>query len=100
MDFITDYRLEDYILNTTWEDLPAKVQERAIVCGIDLMIALLLGSKGQQFQAGIRIAQTYYKGGNLPVVGSDKNFGLLGAGCGAGGKCHLPGVSHHLGSLL
>lgn len=79
MDFITDYRLEDYILNTTWEDLPAKVQERAIVCGIDLMIALLLGSKGQQFQAGIRIAQTYYKGGNLPVVGSDKNFGLLGA---------------------
>ena len=79
MEFHTNYRLERYILDTSWENLPPQIQERAIVCGIDLMIALLLGSKGQQFQAGMRTAQAYYKDGDIPVVGSDLTFGLLGA---------------------
>lgn len=79
MEFHTNYRLERYILDTSWENLPPQIQERAIVCGIDLMIALLLGSKGQQFQAGMHTAQAYYKDGDIPVVGSDQTFGLLGA---------------------
>ena len=57
MEFITDYKLEKFILNTQWEDLPEEVQKRAVVCGIDLTIALLLGSKGQQFQGIQHTAQ-------------------------------------------
>lgn len=79
MEFITDYKLEDFVLNTRWEDLPDEVQKRAVVCGIDLTIALLLGSKGEQFKAGLRMAREYYKGGDIPVVGSGETFGLLGA---------------------
>ncbi len=79
MQFITDYLLEDYILNTKWEDLPANVKERAIVCSIDLASALLLGSKGKQFAAGIRLAELCCKDGNIPVVGSPKTFNFLGA---------------------
>lgn len=41
--FNTDYTIEKFILQTKWEDLPAQIQARAIVCGIDLMLALLLG---------------------------------------------------------
>lgn len=77
--FCTDYRLEDYILNTTWDSLPEEIQKRAIVCGIDLTTALLLGSQGQQFQAGLRMARDHYKPGSVPVVGSGETFGLLGA---------------------
>lgn len=77
--FCTDYRTEDYILNTAWEDLPKEVQERAVVCGIDLMTALLIGSKGKQFQAGLAMAKTHYKEGNVPVVGDDSRFDILGA---------------------
>lgn len=79
MKFITDYKLENFILNTQWEDLPEEVQKRAVVCGIDLTIALLLGSKGQQFQAGLRMAREHYKEGKVPVVGSPETFGILGA---------------------
>ena len=61
MEFITDYTLEHFILDKKWEDFPEEVQKRAIVCGIDLTIALLLGSKGQQFQAGLRMAREYFK---------------------------------------
>lgn len=66
MEFITDYKLENFILNTQWEDLPEEVQKRAVVCGIDLTIALLLGSNGQQFQAGLRMAREHYKEGKVP----------------------------------
>lgn len=77
--FETDYRLEDYILNTTWESLPDEIQNRAKVCAIDLMIALLLGSQGQQFQAGLRMANEHFQKGTIPVIGSRDTFGLLGA---------------------
>lgn len=78
-NFQTDYTIEKYILNTTWDDLPKHIQDRAVVCGIDLMIALLLGSYGQQFKAGIKMAQMQFKEGDIPVVGSKETFGLLGA---------------------
>lgn len=79
MKFVTDYKIEDYILNTNWDTFPMHVKERAIVCSIDLLIALLLGSKGKQFNAGLRLAESLCKDGNVPVVGSDKTFNFLGA---------------------
>ena len=78
MQFETDYVLEDYVLNTTWEDLPAQVQMRARGCALDLLGALILGSQGKQFQAGVRLAQSYIAGGDVPIVGSADTFSLLG----------------------
>ncbi len=77
--FTTDYRVEDFVINTTWDTLPKAVQERAVVCGIDLMLALLLGSNGEQFKVGLSMASQHYKEGTVPVVGSEKTFGVLGA---------------------
>ncbi len=79
MNFTTNYILENYILNTKWEDLPIKVQERAIVCSIDLMTALILGSKGNQFKAGVSLAKSIYKDGNNSVIGLDDKFDFIGA---------------------
>ena len=79
MDFITSYKLENYILDTKWEDLPKRVQERAIVCTIDLMMALILGSKGNQFKAGVSLAKNLYKEGDVPVVGLKDKFSVMGA---------------------
>lgn len=79
MLFETDYALENYILNTKWEDLPKKVQDRAVVCAIDLTIALLLGSKGKQHQVGIKLAKQIYQGGGIPIVGSQERLSFMGA---------------------
>ena len=94
MNFITDYQLERYILDTKWEDLPQPVQERARVCALDLMMALILGgyqfvqsnlmtlilgSHGMQFKAGVHLANTLCQTGSIPVVGSRETFSLLGA---------------------
>ena len=78
MEFNTNYRLEQYILNTTWDDLPQEVQERAKVCGIDLMCALILGAHGEQFQCGKRLT-SFVKGGFLPIPGDSDTYSLLGA---------------------
>jgi 2-methylcitrate dehydratase PrpD len=45
MKFETTYKLEDFILNTRWEDLPDEVQQRVKGCFLDLMGALLIGSR-------------------------------------------------------
>ena len=37
MVFSTDYKLEKFILETKWEDLPAEVQSRMKGCFVDLM---------------------------------------------------------------
>lgn len=78
MKFETTYQLEDYILNTRWEELPEEVQRRAVDCGIDLMVALILGSRGEQFQNGKRLAE-YVKPGNLEIPGCQDRFSFLGA---------------------
>lgn len=79
MEFVTNYKLESYILNTEWSSLPKNIQERAIVCSIDLITALLLGSKGKQFEVGLRVAELNCKEGSIPVVGSKNTFNFLGA---------------------
>ncbi|MFJ5771173.1 MmgE/PrpD family protein [Psychrobacillus sp. NPDC093180] len=79
MKFVTDYKVEDYILDTEWEKLPELIQRRAIVCSIDLMMALLLGSKGKQFDVGVRLAELNCKDGDIPIIGNDRTFNFLGA---------------------
>lgn len=77
--YITDYKLEDFILNTKWEDFPEDVKKRAIVCSIDLIMALKLGSHGRQHAVGVRVVEEYCKEGDIPIVGSSKTFNFLGA---------------------
>ena len=74
MIFTTDYKLENYILNTKWEDVPYEVQQRMKGCFVDLMGALVIGSRSRQFDAGVKLAETIFAPGNIPVVGSDKQF--------------------------
>lgn len=84
MKFETTYQLEDFILNTRWEDLPHPVQERMKGCFIDLMGALIIGSRSSQFEVGLRLAERIYGRGDIPVIGSDKRFGFMGASCAMG----------------
>ncbi len=79
MDFLTSYILEDYILNTNWKDFPDKVQDRAIVCGIDLMMALIIGSKGRQFKSGVTLVKSIYNEGNVTIIGSNERLSFIGA---------------------
>jgi len=79
MKFTTDYRLENFILNTRWEELPIEVKDRLKGCLIDLMGALLAGSLSEQFRVGLSLARTLYGEGNIAVVGSDKRFNFMGA---------------------
>lgn len=78
MRFVTDYRVEDYILNTRWEDLPPQVRDRALVCSVDLMMALILGSHGEQFRNGRRLA-SHVEPGSLTIPGCADSFSFLGA---------------------
>ena len=54
MKFTTDYKAEEYILNTKWEDLTEAVQKRMKGCFIDLMGALISGSMSNQFRVCIQ----------------------------------------------
>lgn len=84
MHFKTDYKLENFILNTTWEELPEEVQIRARVCFIDLMGALLIGSLSQQFETGKKLAGTIFKPGEIAVIGSKECFDFMGAAAAMG----------------
>ena len=84
MIFNTDYRLEKFILDTRWEDLPLCVKERVRGCFLDLLGALLIGAHSEQFEAGLRLAKTLYGTGDIPVIGSDETFSFMGASCAMG----------------
>jgi 2-methylcitrate dehydratase PrpD len=79
MIFNTDYRLEDYILGSNWENFPEDVKSRAVVCAIDLTIALLLGSQGRQHKIGAELSKNIYQPGDVRIVGSDARFNFMGA---------------------
>ena len=78
MQFITDYRIEEYILKTKWDDLPPDVQERALQCSVDLMGALILGSQGRQYETGVKVAKRIGAKGNIPILGKVE-LNLIGA---------------------
>lgn len=84
MIYTTTYKLEDFILNTKWEELPDEVKERIKGCLLDLTGALIVGSKSDQFKVGLRLAETLYGPGELPVPGTDKKFGFMGAAAAMG----------------
>ena len=84
MNFVTDYRLEDFILNTRWECLPECVKERMKGCFIDLLGALFSGSISEQAKVGIRLAEKIYGEGDIPVIGCDKRFNFMGASAAMG----------------
>lgn len=79
MIFTTDYLVENYILDTKWDTFPEIIKERAVVCSIDLMMALMIGSKGIQFAAGNRLARQIGLGGVITPVGTSHCYNLLGA---------------------
>lgn len=84
MKFTTTYKLENFILNTTWESLPQEVKIRMKGCFIDLLGALIIGSQSEQFAVGLRLAETLYGSGEIPVIGSSKKFNFMGASCAMG----------------
>ena len=79
MHFETTYKLENFILDTQWKDVPQEVKERMKGCFVDLMGALVIGSRSRQFDAGLKLAETIFGEGDIPVVGSPKKFNFLGA---------------------
>ena len=79
MHFETTYKLENFILDTQWKDVPEEVKQRMKGCFVDLMGALVIGSRSRQFEAGVKLAETIFGEGDIPVVGSPKKFNFLGA---------------------
>ena len=84
MKFTTTYKLENFILDTTWESLPEEVRTRMKGCFIDLLGALIVGSQSEQFAVGLRLAESLYGKGEIPVIGSPKKFNFMGASCAMG----------------
>ena len=84
MHFETDYKLEQFILDIKWDKLPEEVRERLRGCFVDLMGALVVGSRSRQFEAGLKLAERLYGEGDIPVIGSDKKFDFMGASCAMG----------------
>ncbi|MBE7051743.1 MAG: MmgE/PrpD family protein [Ruminococcaceae bacterium] len=79
MIFKTDYKLEEFILNTKWEDLPHNVKTRMKGCFIDLLGALIAGSISRQFVSGLCLAKIVGKEGSIPAFGSNEKFDFFGA---------------------
>ena len=79
MHFETDYKLENYILNARWDELPTNVKERLKGCFVDLLGALIVGSKSRQFEVGLRLAKSLFPKGDIPVIGSSERFSFAGA---------------------
>ncbi|MBR2309232.1 MAG: MmgE/PrpD family protein [Oscillospiraceae bacterium] len=79
MNFTTDYRLENYILQTRWEDLPEQVKDRLKGCAVDLFGALLVGSRSRQFEAGLKLANSLFGKGDIPVIGAPDKLCFAGA---------------------
>ena len=79
MKFTTDYRLERFLLETKWEDLPAEVQQRLRGCMLDLLGALISGSGSEQFRVGVRLAKKIFRDGDIPAIGTKETFSTVGA---------------------
>ena len=77
--YITDFRIENFIKNTEWNQCPSDIKQRAIRCSIDLMGALILGSQGKQYDSGVRVSKRIGAVGDVPILGKDDRFNLLGA---------------------
>ena len=79
MKFTTDYRLEKFLLETKWEDLPSEVQQRLRGCMLDLLGALVAGCGSEQFRVGVRLAKKIFCDGDIPAIGTKETFSTIGA---------------------
>ena len=79
MLFTTDYKLDNFLLETRWEDLPAQVQKRLRGCMLDLLGALVAGSGSEQFRVGVRLAKRLFKDGDIAAIGTVETFSATGA---------------------
>ena len=79
MNFKTDYTLENFIINTSWKSLPGNVQTRLKGCLLDLLGALVIGSRSKQFEAGMKLALHAFGKGNVAVVGAPDRLSFIGA---------------------
>lgn len=84
MKFYTDYRLEKFILQTQWEDLPDPVKMRLRGCFLDLLGALISGSGSKQFAAGLQLSRTVFRQGETAVIGATDRFDFVGASAAMG----------------
>jgi len=79
MKFTTNYRLEKFLLETKWENLPANVQQRLRGCMLDLLGALVAGCGSEQFRVGVRLAKKIFRDGDIPAIGTKETFSTVGA---------------------
>ena len=79
MLFTTNYKLENFLLETKWDDLPAEVQQRLRGCMLDLLGALVAGSGSEQFRVGVRLAKKLFKDGDVAAIGTNEKFSTIGA---------------------
>ncbi|MBE6920408.1 MAG: MmgE/PrpD family protein [Ruminococcaceae bacterium] len=79
MKFTTDLKLETFLLETRWEDLPSEVQQRLRGCMLDLLGALIAGSGSEQFRVGVRLAKKLFQGGDVAAIGTQETFSAVGA---------------------
>jgi 2-methylcitrate dehydratase PrpD len=79
MKFKTDFRLEEFVLTTEWEDFPLDVQRRAITCSVDLFNALILGSRSKPFEIGRKVAAEIFSAGDVAILGAKEHLSVIGA---------------------
>lgn len=79
MKYVTDYKLENYILNEKWKSLPPEVKSRIKGCFLDLLGALATGSRSEQFKVGLTLAEDTFKAGDVAIIGTEKKLGFMGA---------------------
>ncbi len=79
MNFQTDYRVERFITQANWDNFPIEVKTRLRGCLIDLIGALLAGTKSEQFAVGLRIARQTFASGNVAAIGTNERFSSIGA---------------------
>lgn len=84
MNFTTDYKLEKFITGTNWDSVPPEVKERMRGCFIDLLGALLAGTKSEQWRVGLRLADEIYGKGEIAVIGSERRYNFMGASAAMG----------------
>ncbi len=84
MKFETSYKLENFILNTKWESLPDEVKARMKGCFIDLLGALIAGSRSRQFEVGLKLAEKIYAKGDIAIIGTNTRLGFMGASAAMG----------------
>ena len=58
---------------------PPEVKERAVTCASDLFITMILCSKTHMAQNGVRLAESVFPAGDIPVIGTETRLNMMGA---------------------